>query len=108
MTTKPHLADYHLPNPVIGACVTTFYLKGKFVLARTETGKNRCYAAFASHVSSIPGYRRVDLNGVEAGVGKLRRVHLAETWDPDHLEIYRELIGQEKTPLRLKSELKGW
>jgi hypothetical protein len=108
MTTKPHLADYHLPNPVIEACVTTFYLKGKFVLARTESGKNRGYAAFASHVSSIPGYRRVDLNGVEAGVGKLRRVHLAETWDPDHLEIYRELIGQEKTPLRLKSELKGW
>jgi hypothetical protein len=36
VTAKPHLADYHLPNPVIKAYATTFYLKRKFVLARTE------------------------------------------------------------------------
>jgi hypothetical protein len=163
MTAKPHLADYHLPNPVIEAYATTLYLKGKFVLARTETGKKRGYAAFASHVSSIPGYRQVDLEGVESGVGKLRRAHLVETWDQDHLsppsqppvlppgnpsalaekmgvllqsaealrelavrsrqrpsqfdlpvvvdrylEIYHELKGPEKTPMRLKSVLKGW
>jgi hypothetical protein len=84
---KPHLTDYHLPNPVVEAYAMMFYHKGKFVLVRTEIGKNRGYAAFATHVSSIPGYRRVDLEGVESGVGKLRRVHLAETWNQHHLSL---------------------
>jgi hypothetical protein len=56
---------------------------GRTVFPRAATEP----AAFASHVSSIPGYRRVDLEGVESGVGKLRRVHLAETWDQDHLSL---------------------
>ena len=49
-----------------------------------------------------------DLSAFATRPPSLRSVLQLETWDPDHLEIYRELIGQEKTPLRLKSELKGW
>src|ERR1700704_5546541 len=33
---KAHLADYHLPNDVIEAYVTTFIHNGEFVLVRTD------------------------------------------------------------------------